>query len=96
MPNRVVWACAEECPTLRSWLLRAGSPEAARAGLEELGVRWLLVRDSIFTRGQYPHLSDEAFRAGYEEPLRILDELTARHGVRRFTDGLYTVWELPP
>lgn len=96
VPNRVVWACAEECPTLRSWLLTAGSPEAARAGMDELGVRWLLVRDSIFTRSQYPHLSDEAFRAGYEEPLRILDELTARHGVRRFTDGLYTVWELPP
>jgi hypothetical protein len=93
--HRVIWACAEECPTVRLRLLEAGSGVGALAMLEELGSRWMVVKQQPFVRSGYPGLTDSEFEAGYTKPARVLDELTGLHGTERFRAGLYTVYEFP-
>jgi hypothetical protein len=92
--RRVIWACAEECPTVRLALLEAGDGAAARAALADRGASWVVVRQQPFLRSSYPGLTEAEFAGGYVEPLRVLDELTTLHGTTRFTDGVYSVVEL--
>ena len=94
--HRVIWTCAEECPTVRLNLLLAGSGARAAESLSAQGARWIVVKQQPFLRGSYPGLTDAQFVSGYREPLRVLDELTSLHGRRRFQSGRYTIFELSP
>jgi len=88
------WACAEECTPVRLELMKAGSGEAAAQRLRAMGSRWLLVQETTFQRDSYPGLTDDEFEAGYEVPLRVLDELTTLNATLRFSEGRYAVYEL--
>ena len=89
------WACAEECTAVRLELMKAGSGHAAAVRLSAMGSRWLLVREAAFPRERYANLTDAEFELSYALPLRVLDELTSLHGTLRFSDGLYSVYQLP-
>ncbi len=93
--HRVLWACAEECPTVRLRLAKAETGAAAAAMLADLGAGWILVKRQPFLRQSYPDMTDEQFAVGYEAPLRVLDELLSLHATEEFTSGLYGVYSLP-
>jgi len=92
--QRVLWACAEECPDVRLRLRDAGSGAVAAERLKAEGARWLLVRERPPVRDGHPGLSEEVFEQAYVDPHRVLQELTSLHARERFRAGLYAVYEL--
>ena len=94
IPHRTVFAGAEEMTPLRLALARAGTADAMAERLRGWGCRWVLRRAVLWPPEQYPMLTAEQHRAGFEEPVAIADELQERFGVLRFNDGPYRVYEL--
>ncbi|MCO4771874.1 MAG: hypothetical protein KDA24_17715 [Deltaproteobacteria bacterium] len=92
--HRVLWACAEECPTVRLTLAEAGSGAEVARVLRELGARWIVVKKQPFLRSGYPDMTDEQFALGYERPLQVLDELLSLHATEEHRSGLYGVYAL--
>ena len=94
LPNPIQWVGAEDFTPLRLALHRAGSAEALQEELQENGVRWLIQRPHRFNRNSYPAVSDEAYRLGFEEPIRITEEFVDRYTTERFRYGSLSVYEL--
>ncbi|GEM_PF-2102095 len=94
IPHRTVFAGAEEMTPLRLALAHAGAAPAMAEKLHGWGCRWIVRRTVSWSKDQYPMLTDEQHRTGFDEPVRIADELQERFGVLRFSDGPYTVHEL--
>jgi hypothetical protein len=94
IPNPTVFAGAEEMTPLRIALARAGSPRAMAEQLAEWDCSWVLRRAPFFTAEQYPMLTDREFETGFTTPVEIADGLLAQHGVLRFSDGPYAIYEL--
>jgi hypothetical protein len=94
IPNRTVFAGAEEMTPLRIALARAGDPAVFAEQLKAWGCPWIVKRTVSWPRELYPMLTEDQYHAGFTEPTRIADEVIARYTILRFNDGPYAVYEL--
>lgn len=94
IPNRTVFAGAEEMTPLRIALARAGDAEVFTKQLKAWGCPWIVKRTVSWPRELYPMLTEGQHHAGFTEPTRIAEEVIARYTILRFNDGPYAVYEL--